>query len=326
MHGARLAWPLLVSALIACTPPPQAQPASDAPHEIDELWQEPTNLAERDLLLGPGGASITPPANGSTFEFVSYKIAGTNPGYDLRDATGRMWSVKLGVEAQPEVTSSRILWAIGFHQPPQYFVNDFTVNGIDRGGRSVTHARFRTEVAHWKSAGDWSWYANPFLDSTPLRGLVVAQLILNNWDLKTPNNRYYEAVTPDARLARLYMVRDLGASLGYAKQFRVFTALGAPGGQGTKSDIDGFEQQNFITRVERGRILFDYRGMHQALVNRLTIADVLWTCDRLARISDEQWQAAFLAGGYDRPVADRYIKKIKAKIAQGLALKARPTS
>jgi hypothetical protein len=42
----------------------------------------------------------------------------------------------------------------------------------------------------------------------------------------------------------------------------------------------------------------------------------------LARLSDQQWQDAFRAAGYTPEQAGRYVKKIKEKIAQGLALPA----
>src|SRR5262245_42858396 len=178
-------------ALVACANAPQAQPqtppTSDA--EIAELWQEPVDLQSRDLFLGPGGSALAPPATGGSFQFVAFKTTGTNPGYDVRDASGRAWSVKLGIEAQPEVTASRILWAMGFHQPVQYFVHDFTLTGADAGLKQV--ARFRTDPEQWKSIGEWSWYENALMNTTPFRGLIVAQLVLNNWDLKTSNNRIY---------------------------------------------------------------------------------------------------------------------------------------
>ena len=92
---------------------------------------------------------MAPPANG-TFEFVAFKTTGTNPGYDVKDASGRVWSVKLGIEAQSEVTTSSILWAMGFPQPPQYFVRQFTLNGVDAGVK--TTARFRTETDQWRAS------------------------------------------------------------------------------------------------------------------------------------------------------------------------------
>ncbi len=313
----------ILVALVACAQTPQAQPRSVLEHELAELWQEPTDLLERDLFLGPGGSALAPPASGGTFEFLAFKTTGTNPGYDVKDASGRLWSVKLGVEAQPEVTASRILWAMGFHQPPQYFVHQFTLTGGDTGVK--TNARFRTEFDQWESAGDWSWYENVFMNAPQFGGLIVAQLILNNWDLKTVNNRLYQAKDPATRPQRLFMVRDVGASLGHSKQFPLFTILGTPGGQGSKGDIDDFEGQGFIKKVDGDKVTFDYRGLNQALVDRVRVADVIWACERLEQLPDSHWQAAFRAGAFPQPDADRYIRKIKEKVAQGLALKATAT-
>lgn len=309
---------VMVVALVACTYSPRAQPQQTAP-DIAELWQEPADLLQRDLFNGPGGAALAPPQTNGAFEFVAFKTTGTNPGYDVRDASGRLWSVKLGIEAQPEVTASRILWAMGFHQPATYFVNQFTLTGTDAGVKTV--ARFRTDVDQWRPAGEWSWYDNAFMNTPQFRGLIVAQLILNNWDLKTPNNRIYDATDPSARPRRRLMVRDVGSSLGQARQFRLFAMLGTRGLQGTKNDVDGFEAQGFITRVNGEDLDFDYRGMNQALVDRVTARDVIWACDLLDRIPDGHWQAAFKAGAYPAADAARYIRKIKEKIAQGLALR-----
>ena len=310
---------LIVVASVACAQSPHAQPSSIVSHELAELWQEPADLLQRDLFLGPGGAALAPPATGATYEFLAFKTSGTNPGYDVRDAAGRVWSVKLGIEAQPEVAASRILWAMGFHQPSQYFVQQFTLTGGDPGVK--THARFRADFDRWESAGDWSWYENVFMNEPPFRGLVVAQLILSNWDLKTTNNRLYKAKDQATWPQQLFMVRDLGASLGFSRQFPIFNVLGTPGNQGSKNDVDGFEQQGFIKKVDGDKLTFDYRGTNQALVDRVKVPDVIWACELLAKLPDGHWQAAFKAGAYPQDSADRYIKKIKEKIAQGLALK-----
>jgi len=280
------------------------------------------DLLERDLFNGPGGSELAP-TPGGTYEFVAFKTSGTNPGYDAKDASGRVWSVKLGIEAQSEVTASRILWAMGFPQPASYFMDKFTLTGPDGGVKM--NARFRTDLPQWRSAGEWSWQDNPFTDTPQFRGLIVAQLILNNWDLKTSNNRLYQATDPSATPRRQFMVRDVGSSLGYSKQFRLFTMLGTPGGQGSKNDLEGFEQQGFIEKAEGNKVRFDYRGMNQPLVDSVTVPDVVWACEQLAKIPDGHWQAAFKAGWYPQDNADRYIRKIKEKIAQGLALKATAT-
>lgn len=315
----RLRFLLMVVALIACVQSPQAQNRAILSHELAELWQEPTDLQQRDLFLGPGGAALAPHPTDGIYEFLAFKKSGTNPGYDVRDASGRVWSVKLGVEAQPEVTASRILWAMGFHQPPQYFVHQFTLKGGDPGVK--TNARFRTDFDQWESVGDWSWYENVFMNAPQFRGLIVAQLILNNWDLKTANNRIYQAKDAATRPQRLFVVRDVGASLGHSKQFPIFTMLGTPGSQGSKNDIDGFEQQGFIKKADGDKVTFDYRGLNQPLIDRLRVPDVIWACEMMAKIPDGHWQAAFKAGAFPQEDADRYIKKIKEKIAQGLALK-----
>lgn len=304
----------------ACAAPPQAAPLADSrTADIAELWQEPADLLTRDLYHGPGGAALQPTEDG-VYDFIAFKTTGTNPGYDVRDASGRVWSVKLGVEAQSEVTTSRILWAMGFHQPPTYYLPRFTLNGVDAGEKA--EARFRTDLDGWIAAGFWSWYANPFADTQPFRGLVIAQLILNAWDLKTPNNRIYNAVDSRRRPPRLFMVRDVGASLGEAKQFPLFTWLGTPGWQGTKNNIDDFERQGFITSVDGDRVVFDYRGRNGKLLETIRVPDVIWTCEQLARIPDGHWHDAFRAGHYPADERDRYIRKIKEKIAQGLALRA----
>ncbi len=314
---------MVVVALVACSHTPQAQPQAAATFDIAELWQEPTDLLQRDLFLGPGGLALAPPATGGTFEFVAFKTSGTNPGYDVRDSSGRLWSVKLGIEAQPEVTTSRILWAMGFHQPANYFVHQFTLTGADAGIKET--ARFRSDLDQWRPVGEWSWYDNQYLNTPQFRGLIVAQLVLNNWDLKTPNNRFYEAIDPSTRPRRQFMVRDVGSSLGHSRQFPLFKILGTPGAQGSKNDVGGFEEQGFIKETDGNRVSFDYRGMNQALVNRVTVRDVIWACELLAKNPDGHWQAAFRAGAYSQEHADRYIKKIKEKIAQGLALKTAST-
>ena len=78
---------VVLVALVACANSPHAQPQSAAAADIAELWQEPTDLLERDLLNGPGGAELAPPPNGS-YEFVAFKTTGTNPGYDVQGRVG----------------------------------------------------------------------------------------------------------------------------------------------------------------------------------------------------------------------------------------------
>ena len=65
---------------------------------------------------------------------------------------------------------------------------------------------------------------------------------------------------------------------------------------------------------------FHYNGIHQKIVDTVTVDDVVWTCRLMARISDEQWRDAFRAGGFAPGEQQRYVEKLKSKIRDGLAL------
>ncbi len=296
--------------------------AATAQANVAELWQDPDAQPARDLFAGPGGTELQPDAS-VPFAFVAVKTGGTSPGYDVRDASGRDWSVKLGPEAQSEVTVSRLLWAMGFHQPPTYYLPQWTLTGEEAGVKSG--GRFRPEDGAWKPSDEWSWYENPFVDTPAFRGLVVAQMIVANWDLKTSNNRVYEVASASSP-PRRFVVRDLGASLGSARQHPFFALLGTRGQQGTKNDLAGFEKRGFITGVEGRRVEFDYRGLNEELFDIVTPEDVMWACALLARLDDRQWGDAFRAGGYTPEVSARFIAKLKEKVAQGLALRSSTSS
>jgi hypothetical protein len=91
-------------------------------------------------------------------------------------------------------------------------------------------------------------------------------------------------------------------------------------GQGTRNDLAGFESQRLLERVTLDGVRFDYRGIHKRLLDSVSAADVVWTCQLLSRLSDTQWHDAFRAAGYGDDPRQRYVKKIKAKIAEGLNL------
>ncbi len=283
---------------------------------LDQLWQEPLDITSRDLYEGPGGSALRPKK--TTFTFVARDTGGWSPGFDVRSDDALDWSVKLGPEAQSEVVSSRILWAIGFHQPPTYYLEQWTLTGAESGPQPA--GRFRPSLEGREVTGDWSWYENPFVGSRPFAGLVVANLILNSWDWKTSNNKVYQLSTPVNGVRRWFVVRDLGASLGrttYPPLLKWFRLRGF--GQGTRNDLEGFEAQGFITAVdEDSRPRFDYQGIYRDVIGKVTLADVRWTCMLMSRLTDAQWRDAFRAGGYNPDQTARYIAKIKAKIAQGL--------
>jgi hypothetical protein len=142
------------------------------------------------------------------------------------------------------------------------------------------------------------------------RGLIAANLLLNNWDLKASQNRVYRV--KGTRPPTHFVVQDLGAALGKTR-FITF-------GVGTRNDIEDFEGQRYVKGVEDGRVVFDYHGRHRELLQDITPADVVWVCRLLDRITDRQWNDAFRAAGYDGALRARFIHKIQEKIDEGLAL------
>jgi hypothetical protein len=291
-----------------------------AAQTVDEIWIEPADLAARDLFAGPT-LGVAAPEPTAAFTFVKVDTSGRSPGYDVRDANGVLWSVKLGPEAQSEVVASRILWAIGFHQPPTYYVSNWTLTGGPTPGPQEG-GRFRPELPTHKVAVDrWDFATHPQAKTRAMAGLLVAQMMLNNWDLKDSNNKVYEISGGEGGPRRMYVVRDLGASLGSNEQAKWLRWSGLRWKQGSKNDLEGFVESGFIDGVENGRVEFSYSGPNKSLVSNITVDDVRWTAELMSRLSDKQWQDAFRAAGYTEADSARFIAKLKEKIAQGLALK-----
>lgn len=303
-----------------------AQTPTPAAAAVDEIWMEPAELERRNLFRGPGVGPAPPPEQ-ATFTFVRKDTSGRSPGYDARDASGMVWSVKLGPEAQSEVVSSRILWAIGFHQPPSYYLKEWKLTGdpaTDQGNEDDEQlgGRFRPELPGWKVVTDrWEWNDNPHMQWRPHAGLLVAQMFINNWDLKDSNNKVYEVSDGSPGPRRRYVVRDLGASLGSNEQAKWLRWTQLRMSQGSKNDLAGFLESGFIEGVENGRVKFEYSGPNKPFVENITPEDVQWTSKLLSRLSDQQWRDAFRAGGYSEADAAKYIAKFKEKIKAGLALK-----
>jgi len=284
-------------------------PASDA--HMAQLWERPVDLSARDLYYGPWGPERAPDPH-ATYEFVAKKQHGTNPGVTVTDPFGREWHVKQpphnhqGAEGPVEVVVSRVLSAVGYHQPPVYFVPSFTMTDAS-GTHEEPGGRFRLKVSSLSKRGEWSWQQNPFVGTKPYQGLLVILALLDSSDLKNVNNTVYDVRTSGDERRTWYVVRDLGTALG--ETGRLTPKRGNP---------DLFEGCPFITGVKDGFVEFNYHGWHQELLrHRITPDDVHWASDLLTGLSNDQWRDAFRAGGYEPIVAERFIRRILEKIAEG---------
>jgi hypothetical protein len=287
---------------------PSAQPGSSVPGAT--LWQEPGNIASRDLYNGPWGSRQAPDPN-AVYTLVERKHSGVNPGMTVVDPQGREWSVKqpypsgLDDEAPVEVTLSRVLSGIGYHQPPVYYLRTFTLKD-DWGTHTEAGGRFRLKEEALEDAGSWRWEDNPFIGTRPYEGLLVLLMMFNSTDLKNSNNTLYERRN-SGRVERWYVVRDIGSALGDTNSFAA-----------RKNNPAAFERSPFILGVGNGYVEFANNSPYTALVSeRIRPEHVTWASNLLARLSDQQWQDAFRAGGYEPQVANRFIQGLHKKIRQG---------
>jgi hypothetical protein len=305
----RLSLVVVACASGACAPRLQTArtPAPRPSAPMLELWADPADISQRNLLWGAGRPDQAP-SNRVMYKVEKKDETGYSRGYDVVDPDGRKWSVKIGREAQPEIVLSRILWALGYYQPETYYLKDWELVGDwkDEG----EPARFRLQSDH-KADGEWKWNDNPFAGTTQMHGLVAINLLLNNWDFKTSNNRVYRLRETKAEPTTRYVVQDLGASLGKPRVFRI----------GTRNELHDFEESKFIKSVKGSDVTLDYRGRHAEIFERLSVADVVWACELFNRLTDAQLDEAFEAAAYPPDVRQRFVKKIRAKIQEGLALR-----
>jgi hypothetical protein len=277
------------------------------PQQLAELWIEPE--PGRDLYWGIGGQRYAPdPAAVYTLE--SKDESGFSVGYDVTGPDGTEWSAKVGPEAQTEVVASRVLWGVGYHQPPVYYLPSWTLQAGDER-QTISEARLRPDVlALQRLEEPWRWQDNPFMGTREFRGLLVVLLMLNSTDLKDDNNSVYQLPEPWDGAARWFVVRDLGAALGEIGRFYP-----------RRNWLEGFEKQPFIKRVDGARVEFDYDGLQQDLLTLIRADDVRWAAQLMARLTDRQWQDAFRAANYPDATAGRFIRRIKQKIEDGLAVR-----
>jgi hypothetical protein len=290
---------------------PAVRPTGGRPTaaELAQLWIDPG--ASRNLFDGVGGSRPKPRAD-SHYTVLERDPTGFSVTYRVRDDRGQEWSVKIGPESQTEVVASRIVWAIGYHQVPSYFVERWTAVD-DRGKTQVLGGgrfRPRPKDVGLDGKGTWSWQLNPFVGTRAYNGLLALMMIINSTDLKNDNNELYEVEDARREEARQwYVVKDLGATLGETGRF-----------DPRRGYIEGFEREPFTLGVSDGFVRFAFRGRHQELLQRIGVEDVRWMSGRVLQLTDRQWRDAFRAGGYDEALAARFIARIKQKAEEGLAL------
>lgn len=293
------------------------------------IWRHADNVGSMNLLYGSGGQAHAPDANGR-YTFVEEIVTGTSPKFDIRDAQGVQWRVKMGHESHSEVAATRLLWAAGYLVDEDYYLPTIKVIGLPklrRGGKFVSSGgivrgvRLERRLQGAEKIKSWSWFDNPFLDKRELNGLRVMMSLLNNWDLKKDNNTV-EEMGGELR----YVVTDLGATFG-----KTGNSFGR-----SRSVLKDYERSKFIKKVTPEYVDFVMnsrpvfltailpyyyrRARMEKITRRVPRADVQWLAQRLSQLSEGQIRDSFLAAGYTPQEIEGYTRTVQKRIAELNAL------
>ncbi|HEV2706586.1 MAG TPA: hypothetical protein VGV59_11715 [Pyrinomonadaceae bacterium] len=300
------------------------------------LWRDPGDVSARNLRDGPGSPRLAPTA---PFTFVKEDKSGESPKFDVRDARGVEWRVKLGPEAQAETVATRLVWAVGYFAEEAYYLERARIRRLPRLSRGrefvetggiVRGARFEPRRKNVRRGEEWDWHKNPFTGTRELSGLKVLMILLNNYDARKANNRIFHVRAGRRQEARYY-VSDLGATLGKADGF---------GGRRSKNNLKDFLSTKFVMGVEDGAVEFDYdtrptglgafavfyppyyRGevRKEKAMRGIPVAHARWIGALLSRLNDEQLHDAFAAADYDPQTRNAYVRALRQRINQLTAL------
>ncbi len=291
------------------------------------LWKQPASISSLDLYEGQGGTKHAPK---EPFTFLEENSGGTNPKFDVSDANGKKWRIKLGDEAKPEVVASRMLWAVGYFVNDDYVLPQAAIENLkmQRGADlvkngTVTDARFARKPGEEKKIGIWEWKANPFLGKREFNGLRVMMAVLNNWDLKDVNNAVYS----DSKTGeQIFLVSDVGATFGSnGLEFSKSRA---------KGNVDSFKASKFITKVTATSVSFGTpsapkgvlvasfgtsglsyltRRNLQWIGRDIPIEDARWIGGLLAQLSHQQLVDAFRAGHFSPEATQAYVEVVESR-------------
>jgi hypothetical protein len=289
------------------------------------IWQD-SDPATLDLIYGPGGKEHAPDPDG-TYTFVAEDLKQSQPKFDVKDAQGTHWRVKLGEESQPEVAAARLLYAAGYYVDQDYYFDEIKVEGLPKLHRGqnyvsadgvVRGARLKLKSKEYKKVGNWSWSKNPFAGTKELNGMRVMMALVNNWDVSTINNSIY-AINGQ----REYVVSDIGASFGNTGS--VATRSKGKLGDYEKSKFIAKTSPEYVDFVMHERPFFlaavdvPYylqRGRMEDVAKHIPRADAKWLGQRLGRLSDDQIRDCFRAAGYSPEQVDAYAKVVQERIAE----------
>ena len=284
----------------------------EVPKGVPMLWQDPGDVASRDLTWGSGSEAGAPKP---PFRFVEEDTSGTNPKVTVTDAAGVTWSVKFDEEVHAEVAATRLAWALGYAVDETYFVASGRLEGASRLSRSAkfvrdgsfTNARFEKRPETVTRRGvEWQWSSNPFVGTKEYSGLIILQSLLSNWDTKDSNNEILAVRHDDGRVEDWYVVSDWGGTFGKMGGF----------GSHSKWDLEDYRKQQFISKVSDGRLVLDYRGKGGETLKSVPVEHARWFAGLASQLTAEQLRAAFRAAGASAAEQEGFAAELAERIRE----------
>jgi hypothetical protein len=305
----RSLWVLSASLLLAIGSPflarqvqeTQRDEKAKTPLGTPVVWHEPSDIALRNLYLGPGGEAMKPDLKKVTFIEEKESVGGAK--FRVRDGSGREWTVKVGGETQAEVAASRFVWAVGYYTDVSYLVPRVEIAG--KG--TVDNARFEARSKGIKRLDEWIWEDNPFTGTIELQGLKVLLALLDNWNLKNENNKILFVREDEAGRSELrYIISDFDAKFDKtgASPAMWHNATGKPAAV------------KFIDKVKGDLVDFGYNGRHKERLADVTVAQARWIGSWLARLTDNQLRDALRAGNYSADEIQVLEKTLRSRISE----------
>ena len=311
----------------------KSEPAKPAGAPV--IWRNPGDISQRNLTFGPGSAALAPVA---PFTFIKEEQTGESPKFDVTDARGETWVVKVGAEAQAETVATRLVWSVGYFADEAYYLERAEIKNLPKLSRGqefienrsvVRGARFEPKCKYISRGDNWDWETNPFVKTRELDGLKVLMVLLGNYDTSLRNNRVLSTTNSDTgELEARYVATDVGATLG---------KVGGLGGKRSKNSLSDFRASKFILGVENGMVKFDYdtspkkMGMFASIfkpsyrssqerkervMKNISVENARWIGSLLNELSDEQLRDAFRAAGYDQQTMDGFVAVLRDRISQ----------
>jgi hypothetical protein len=265
------------------------------------LWKN-VNVRAQDTYNGPGGREMQPDL--SRIVFLKEEKGGYSKKFRIRDGSGRTWVAKVGLEAQSETASVRLLSAIGYLTEINYLVPRMTIPG--KG--TFTNVRLEARPEGFDRGKEWRWGLTPFEDTREMRGLMLMMAFLNNWDMKSANN-----VLIDTGSETQYVISDLGVSFGKtgSNGWPLFWRFGR-----SRNNPGDYARARFVQGVKDNRVRVQFNGKNRSRMKSFTVDDARWLSDRLSQLSDLQIRDAFRAANYSPREIDVLAGAVKSRILQ----------